>query len=495
MRKYVLETVRVNQDTASDANDLSRLGDSINKDSGYPWPEHSVPPFFDALPPHNQELLRRARMGEREVRQSVWDKKGGEWVKAEEARRRGLGGEGLKSRYLMNVDANGDEEGDEEDEDEVSDVEGDGMDGAQGGGAILPKKRKVPPTGMDERIFEVKKWVQLPFDKADKMVEPKYLADRRPGMENLYTKRMLAHAQGYGQNILGASEVGGGGMAFDLGDGSGLGTAMGGAQTPAAEQGTPVRRNHPPKRKKKGGPGRKKKEVVEAERRAREEAERIARGEAPTESAEVKEEPKEGVPPEGEKKDEAEGEGEEGSGDESEGEGSEEGEVNEEPSTAHATAAPVPPPTDEAFTANAAAIPLAAATLPGPDPDPVVDETDPAQDRPPFIVEESSVKAEIDIEPTEEPDLLPPEGDVVALAAEADEMDTRNEDEDVKVPVPGEQSAPADANSAHTSPDAPAAAPVSETAEAQEQSQAEIVEEVDLLGGLEAEIDRNVKEE
>lgn len=202
------------------------------------------------------------------------------------------------------------------------------------------KKRKQPPIVLQDRTFEVKKWVQVPMDKADKMPEPKYLADRRTGMPNYYNQSAQgawAHAQGYG----GAAD-GGAGPGYDLGDGTGLGNALGGPG-PNAGGDTPVRRNMPPrpKPKKKGGPGRKKKEVIEAERRAKAEAKRrqeaLDRGEILEEPEPKAEDATAAAPaPEGTETPKAGGDDEE-----SEGEGSEEGEVGDDTGTPGSTT-PVP---------------------------------------------------------------------------------------------------------------------------------------------------------
>jgi hypothetical protein len=349
----------INQDASAEATDPTNASNKAGlaaKDN-FPWPEQPLPTWFDQLPPHNQELLRRSRAGERETKPSVWDRKAKEWVRYDEARKRGLTGESgmRKSRYLMNVTNEDGEENAGENDDDASDDNSDddnndgdenmGTNGEVGAANVTTKskKRKQPPTQLlQDRTFDIKKWSQVPFDKADKMPEPKYLADRRPGMPNYYNQSLQgawAHAQGYGIGMEGA----GAGPAYDLGDGSGLGSAMGGQ--PGAE--TPVRKNMPPRpRKKKGGPGRKKKEVVEAERRAAEEARRKAeaeaRGETVEEAAdgELKKEEVSAVTLEGEAGSEtprSKKEGGDGSGDESEGDGSEEGEVNDGPDSGSAT--------------------------------------------------------------------------------------------------------------------------------------------------------------
>jgi hypothetical protein len=335
VRKYTLESVRVNQDTQVENQDAANKtpGQRQDNDKSVPWREQPLPSFFESLAPHSQELLRRARQGDMDAKPSVWDRKAGEWVRADKAKSRGLGGDVLKSRHLMNVelDGNQDDEEDEEDE-EDADVEELNLP-ANASGAVPPsgKKRKIV-SGPVERLIEIKRWVQVPMDKADKMTEPRFLADRRPGLGSGYTPAYIKSITAYG---FGADSAGAGAAGFDLGDGGGLGNALGGAaaggSAAGAESGniTP-RRNIPPKRKKKklGGPGRKKNAVIQAEREAAERAAALAaagEGEVKVEGDEEK--PTEGVEV---KKEGEEGDGDEGSGDESEGEGSEEGEVNDD---------------------------------------------------------------------------------------------------------------------------------------------------------------------
>ena len=286
----------------------------------------------------------------------------------------GLIGNVMKSRYLMNVDAdNGEHEDDDAEEDDEDEEMTDGL--VPG---VAAKKRKVATSSVpgEDRTFEVRRWVAVPAEKADKMTEPKYLADRRPGMPSLYTNAaVLKQASGYGAPITAVNEHSG----IDLGDGSGLGSALGGAAAAPGEA-TPVRKNMPPKRKKKklGGPGRRKAVPVEA-----------------TEQAATVE-PKEGEIAEkqladGEKKEgDIDGDGDEGSGDESEGEGSEEGEVNEEP----APPAPVPEVTVEAVMEDAPVAPTVPSVSPAPD-------TPPAS-----AVEEKPVEAvteEVSVAPASSP--------------------------------------------------------------------------------------------
>ncbi|RMD39844.1 hypothetical protein DV735_g5282, partial [Chaetothyriales sp. CBS 134920] len=321
VRKYVLEAVRVNQDNAAaglDNLDPDRAGRSaLDRDDGtfYPWPDLPLPSFFDQLPVHNQELIRRARRGDRSAKLSVWDPKaktdgadggGGAWVKWEKARSLGLVGTVMKSRHLMNVG------------------DADAVVGSGGGAA---KKRKLDSTAAaaaagqnEDRTFEVRRWVAVPVDKADKMSDPKYLADTRAGMPNIYTNvEVLKQASGYGAPIMAVNEYSG----FDLGDGGGLGSALGGGGPAAAGEATPVRRNMPPKRKKKkklGGPGRRKAVPVEPTEQNTGATDTRPGGEPVQKVEEKKDDPME-----------VDGDDGDGSGDDSDGEGSEEGEPAPDP--------------------------------------------------------------------------------------------------------------------------------------------------------------------
>jgi hypothetical protein len=263
-----------------------------------------------------------------------------------------------KSRYLVNVNNEGDENAEPEeddDDDDASDAEDgptiNGGDGSAPRPNAKSKKRKQAASLLEDRIFEVKKWTQVPMDKADKMPEPKYLADRRPGMPNYYNQTAQgawAHAQGYGAVL---ADGGSAGPGYDLGDGAGLGSALGapGTDTP------PVRKNMPPRpRKKKGGPGRKKKEVIEAEKRAAEAARRKAAEGAQTDDGEGRE-MAEGTTEAGNETPRSKRDGE-GSGDDSEGEGSEEGELNDDAS-ASASVTPAPASVPPSAGLNAPAIP------------------------------------------------------------------------------------------------------------------------------------------
>ena len=128
------------------------------------------------------------------------------------------------------------------------------------------------PTLDEDRAFTVRKWTLVPAAEADKRLEPKYLADRRPGLKNIY---------GFGQaqnTATGSGDIATAGTALgavvnatgqeisstglELGSTGGIGMGIS-ASVPMAE--TPRRRGPPPppKRKKKGGLGRRKKVSVD----------------------------------------------------------------------------------------------------------------------------------------------------------------------------------------------------------------------------------------
>lgn len=390
VRKWERTTVKVNQDASIDPSDANNQNTN-NNDSDFPWPEQSLPSFFNQLPPHNQvsiaaiftlyvqfytnlvnqELIRRARMGNIHAKPSVWDSKSEEWIPAKEVEARKTAR--LKSKSLMttnNPDSpNSQDENDNEDaDDDLFDADG------------LPEKRRKTNSGNHERVFETKKWVQIPALVAEKMPEPKYLADRRPGMESLYGGAYKA-TNGFGSLGINPA-IGAGATNYDLGDGSGLGNAAGVLGGGTANEGpaTPVRKNIPPKRKKKklGGPGRKKANPVPVENAGG----AVAGGEGDQDVAmtdTIGGEEKASVPTaenatgEGEVEGDGEGEGE-GSGSDSEGEGegegSEEGEIEEDGKAAvvsppEVETAPAPaPPATEAASALAAAESVPVATPP-----------------------------------------------------------------------------------------------------------------------------------
>lgn len=188
-----------------------------------------------------------------------------------------------------------------------------------------PEKRRKINAGLQERIFETKKWVQVPTAIAEKTSEPKYLADRRSGMESLYGG---AYKATHGFGSLGLNPGAGSGAAgFDLGDGSGLGNAAGVLGGNAPPEPAPVRKNMPPRRKKKklGGPGRRKAVPVitgESNLAATQIAgAEVVMGDSAAEGVDDSSQPGYNAAGDG-------GDGD-GSGSDSEGEGSEEGEIDE----------------------------------------------------------------------------------------------------------------------------------------------------------------------
>lgn len=149
----------------------------------------------------------------------------------------------------------------------------------------------------NERSFTIRRWVPLPQSIGDKKPEPKYLADRRPGLPPLYghraaTNTITSGATGYTPNIsstlsnpltntgdvvvgsvtvpadyatnASGYRVSANGTTIPLGAGTGAGAGAGAGMAAGQAQGEVPRRRPPPpppKRKKKGGPGRAKKKV------------------------------------------------------------------------------------------------------------------------------------------------------------------------------------------------------------------------------------------
>lgn len=248
-------------------------------------------------------------MGNTNVKPLVWDRRTESWISSSEVDARNAL---LKSKHLLN-NPDSPASNDEDDNEDAYDTDG------------APGKRRKTNSGLQERIFETKKWVQVPAAIAEKLAEPKYLADRRPGMESLYGGAYKA-TNGFGS--LGINPGAGSGAAgFDLGDGSGLGNAAGvlGSGTAIPEP-APVRKNMPPKRKKKklGGPGRKKANPVPTgDNTPATQPSDVVMTDTPIEtpSQQAVSEIKPG---------DIQIEEAEGSGSDSEGEGSEEGEIEEE---------------------------------------------------------------------------------------------------------------------------------------------------------------------
>lgn len=145
----------------------------------------------------------------------------------------------------------------------------------------------------NERSFTIRKWVPLPQHIADKKPEPKYLADRRPGLPPLYGHQSTTNPSssaftGYAPNIsstlqnpsnnnnnnntggdvvVGAVNVPANHTPTASGyrvSADGTTMPMGPGIAPMQAQGEAPRRRPPPpppKRKKKGGPGRSRKKV------------------------------------------------------------------------------------------------------------------------------------------------------------------------------------------------------------------------------------------
>lgn len=158
---------------------------------------------------------------------------------------------------------------------------------------------KPAPEETHERSFTIRRWAPLPQHIADKKPEPKYLADRRPGLPPLYGHQAAATSNpysstsastGYAPNIsstltnntgdvvvgsvtvppdrtatASAYRVAADGSTMPIGPGiAGFGPTGATGVVQGQGQAGEVRRRPPPpppKRKKKGGPGRSKKRI------------------------------------------------------------------------------------------------------------------------------------------------------------------------------------------------------------------------------------------
>jgi len=269
-------------------------------------------------------------MGNTNPKLPTWDRKTESWVYSNDADTRNSR---LKSKHLSNnpdTPVSHDEEENDDDNDDLLDADG------------MPQKRRKTNLGLQERIFETKKWSQIAPAVAEKLPEPTYLSPRRPGMESLYGGAYKA-TNGFG--LLGIHPgSGSGAIGYDLGDGSGLGNAAGVLGiTSTPQESAPPRKNMPPKRKKKkiGGPGRKKTNPNPTGNATGTGSEDVTMTDTPTGE---NEQPTTANSQTGENQiDEAEG-----SGSESEGEGSEEGEIDEggkadSQATSHTTKPPLEP--------------------------------------------------------------------------------------------------------------------------------------------------------
>ncbi|KAK4940055.1 hypothetical protein LTR10_019792 [Elasticomyces elasticus] len=249
VRVWRLSTVKINQDASAETEPNRN---TETRDTAGLWGEAPLPSFFSQLPEHNQQMIRKARMVNTNPRDLLFDDKLEMWVDAKDVGSGRVKPKNVPSNNAESPESNEEADNDDNEDDDLIDADG------------LPQKRRKTNAGLQERVFEIKKWTQVPISVAEKMPEPKYLADRRPGMPSLYGGAYKA-TNGFG--ALGPNPgMGAGAVGFDLGDGSGLGNAtgvMGGAQGEA----TPVRKNMPPRRKKKklGGPGRRKANPVPTE--------------------------------------------------------------------------------------------------------------------------------------------------------------------------------------------------------------------------------------
>lgn len=281
VQKYAFQVVQINQDASADAAAVNTKSTNSAewaaqfKTPQYPWAEAPLPSFQKELQPWNQEMIRRARAGNTNAKLSVWDRKNHVWMSASEAGKRATP---LKSLHLNNLESNGNSKmtnGDadstksdnEESEDSSNDSSKSGDEDDEDEGAPFKTsatKRRKLASRMNEpddtRTIEVRKWVQLPPTVAEKAPERTFLAPRRLGMPPLYTPD-------YAQKLFGqyhSSVTLSGATGYDLGEGGGLNNASGvlaaGTANATAGTATPPRKNIPPRRKKKklGGPGRKK---------------------------------------------------------------------------------------------------------------------------------------------------------------------------------------------------------------------------------------------
>ena len=200
-----------------------------------------------------KEILRRARMANPNVTPSTWNPSKQEWQRAP------LAGSVLKSRHLQNTDA----EMTHDDEDEEAETQ------------------KQKPVLEEDRTLILKRWVQVPISEADSRPQPKFLADRRPGLPSLYGaggQVITTNGSALPASVIAAS-FGDSGVDA-VGGASSTGLELGtGAMGSSAGVETPRRRPPPPprgKRKKKMGPGAiRKMQRLEREARERAEAEAV----------------------------------------------------------------------------------------------------------------------------------------------------------------------------------------------------------------------------
>jgi hypothetical protein len=285
-----------------------------------------TPKFYSRLPPNCfpfiQEILRRARMGNTRVRPAIYNPATGTYTAAPpiiptpaKSKLLTTGPNPVAASAITPPPA----DIDMLDEDPEADI------------TAQPK-----PTLDEDRAFTVRKWTLVPAAEADKRPEPKYLADRRPGLKNIYGFGQAQNTTtGNGDSTttgtaLGAvvdaagKEISSTGLELGSASGIGMGTS---ASAPVVE--TPRRRGPPPppKRKKKGGLGRRKKASVD-----RTPGEQQGQGAMGTDGTAVGAGTSSGMV--GVKVEDADagakyGEDEDGSGSDDGDEGSEEGEIDE----------------------------------------------------------------------------------------------------------------------------------------------------------------------
>jgi hypothetical protein len=284
VRQWALKNVRISQDAPAEAGEATNLTSEAT-DNDLWSAEPALPSFFSQLPPHNQvsptipidgekltnsrqELIRAARRTNPNPKISIWDPKTESYICGIDMERREAARKGALNKPKSDATAPADPA--EEDDDKVADDEAEDPLDADG---LPEKRRKTNTTGASNNYFEVRKWVPVPAAVAETMPERKYLADRRPGMPSLY-KGAYKATNGFGTlGDMVAAAISGGATDYDFGGdlnglsnaqsllapGSGSANWNGGSGALTDGATTPVRKNIPPRRKKKGGPGRKPK--------------------------------------------------------------------------------------------------------------------------------------------------------------------------------------------------------------------------------------------
>ncbi|KAF7508919.1 hypothetical protein GJ744_008628 [Endocarpon pusillum] len=271
VRRWEKMEVTIKQDVRDDdKNDDGK--DGTNPD--WPWPDLPLPKDFHLLPPHSQELLRRARAPNKNPNIAVFNRETGEY----ERFNLNPSNPATMTPATTTQPASGAAKDGDHDIAEPEDT--------------LDADKPLHDESK-ERSFTVRKWVPLPQHIADKKPEPKYLADRRPGLPPLYghqssTNPSSSAFTGYAPNISSTlqnpsninnnTNTGGDVVVGTVtvptnhtptasgyrvsADGTTMPMGPGIASTQA--QGEAPRRRPPPpppKRRKKGGPGRSRKRV------------------------------------------------------------------------------------------------------------------------------------------------------------------------------------------------------------------------------------------